>query len=268
MPAARAASKPPVAKVAEAEITVEAPKDGLPEFKNIREKILYVQKNIEVEKLGEHPQRKGKHLRFEDVLAEVVDEYLNKLDLITTIRNLRGTHSPAFDQGGRYKPSAFIQGTFVFIDVATGEEWPIEVSGEGSSVGGSDSTRIAHTTFAKIAYLETFKIREENASRFDSDDAATLIPDAVLPPAEKSEAEQKSALTLKELTDKVTNHVKNNDVPGKAVNKEGTKIAGEGVEPKDWKQDARVMEALVKVLDEQVEQVKATGEVPDSWTEA
>ena len=49
MPAARAASKPPVAKVAEAEITVEAPKDGLPEFKNIREKILYVQKNIEVE---------------------------------------------------------------------------------------------------------------------------------------------------------------------------------------------------------------------------
>ena len=230
------------------------------ELKGIMPKILYVQRNIEVEKIGVHPNREGKHLRFEDVLAEVVDGYLNKLGIITKIRGLSGTHSPAFDQNGRYKPSAFIQATFVFVDVETGEEWPIEVSGEGSSVGGSDSTRVAHTMLAKIAYLETFKIRENNASRYDSDDVATQIPDAEPLPPQKSESEKATAESVKELNAQVKVFI-DGGIPAKTVSTEGQAISDDILEPgkkmAEWKKDPRVLEELV----EKLKTIAATGEV-------
>ena len=249
----------PVAKTAEVSQTA---KDVKPEdLKGIHSKILYIQRNIEVEKVGEHPKRESKHLRFEDVLERVVDGYLNDLGIITSIRNLTGSHSPAFDQGGRYKPSAFIQGTFVFRDVESGEEWPIDVSGEGASTGGaSDAIRIAHTTFAKIAYLEAFKIREKNASRYDGDDASTAIPDAELPAPEKSEAQKADAETLASLVKQV-NALKEGGIDGKIVAAEGSlisdRILGEGKKMAEWKKDSRVMEALVAKL----EAIASTGEV-------
>lgn len=221
------------------------------ELKGIAPKVLYIQRNIEVEKTGVHPQRDKKHHRYEDILAEVVDNYLNELGIITKIRHLTGTHSPQFDVGGRYKPSVFLTGEFVFVDVESGEEWGIWVAGEGASTGGAaDSVRIAHTTLSKIAYLETFKIRDENASRYDSDEAHTDIPDSEPAPVQKSEEEKVKAGNLKEVVTAINAIVndKENPIDGARVNLEGQAIAGEGVDQPQWRKDLFVMTKLLEKL--------------------
>ena len=244
----REANKVPVDKKVEVSQTS---KDIKPEeLKGIAPKILYVQRRIEVAKNGYNEKNKNEYMKDEDVVSEVA-RYLNELGIITTIRDRKGTHQAQFDVGGRYKPTAFIEATFVFVDVETGEEWGIEVPGEGASTGGSaDATRIAQTTMSKIAYLETFKIRDENASRYDSDEAHTDIPDSEPAPIQKSEEEKVKAGNLKEVVTAINAIVndKENPIDGARVNLEGQAIAGEDVTQPQWRKDLFVMTKLLEKL--------------------
>lgn len=246
MPAASTATKT-------AEVS-QTSKDIKPEeLKGIAPKILYVQRRIEVAKNGYNEKNKNEYMKDEDVVSEVA-RYLNELGIITTIRDRKGTHQAQFDVGGRYKPTAFIEATFVFVDVETGEEWPVEVTGEGSSVGGSDATRIAHTMMHKIAYLETFKIRETNEG-LDSDDVRATPADAEPAPVQKSEEEKVKAGNLKEVVAAINAIVndKENPIDGARVNLEGQAIAGEDVTQPQWRKDLFVMTKLLEKLNKIME---------------
>ena len=215
--------------------------------KGINRKILEIQQSIKVEKSGEHPKY-GAFMRDEDVVAAVRQE-LNAKGIIVTTRNRRGVHNAETDVGGRYTPNVFIELSYVFIDVETGEELVFESFGEAKSVGDDVSSRKAATQARKIAFLQLFQIGEVN-DQYDSDSAEAAVPDAEPAPAQKSEEEKVKAGNLKEVVTAINAIVndKENPIDGARVNLEGQAIAGEDVTQPQWRKDLFVMTKLLEKL--------------------
>ena len=211
---------------------------------NIFEKILEIQKTIQVEKTGINEKHGFMFFREEDVTNAVKAE-MNKHGIIVRYEIETYNHEAFYDAHGRYRPRASGVVRFTFISVEDGSEMTISVGAEGSGTGDDVSSRKFSTQARKIAFLQAFQIGEAN-DRFDSDGSDEQPAVNMTEPVDPSAG-------LNDLTAKVGEMIRDESpVDGPMVNAVGTRLAAElgaSADQKEWKRDVRVMAALVKALE-------------------
>ena len=211
-----------------------------------------IQKNIEVARLGEHPNRAGTHFRAEDVIKAVRDEMVEHGVVVrSTILKSNHDHETVDTKVGgatksRYQTTATADIRFTFVSTEDGSEWPVDVSAEGSDIGADSAFRKVYTNATKTAFLLAFSISE---SAFDSDESAPR--EDITKPA-VSTADIEGQATVAELTAEVGGLIEVGTADAAQVGKVGQRLSdeilGAGKRPSIWKKDARVLEALVKAL--------------------
>lgn len=220
----------------------------------ILKKILDIQQNLVVQKTGYDDRNDYYYYKAEDV-ATAVRQAMNEHKVIHRVEVVEVVDGNRVDAQGRERARITITYNVIFVDAEDGSEWTVQVVGTGSDIGGDKHTRKAAVQAFKIAAVELFIITEEH-EKFDSDGAAEAEPEAVgtAAPAEK-------ALTIKELNARVGQLVKDesNPIDGKIVGQVGNFFAEKhGIEQKSvtWKKETKVMEPLVKALEDALESLK------------
>jgi len=221
----------------------------------IQKKILAIQGNLVVQKTGYDERNDYWYYKAEDV-ATAVRSAMTELGVIHRVEILDVIDGNRVDGQGRERARITIHCNVIFIDTEDGSEFPVQVVGTGSDIGGDKHARKAAVQAFKIAAVETFIITEEH-DKFDSDGDAEAEPEAVA-----SDAVKEKVLTTKELNARVGEIVKDesNPIDGKMVGSIGNRLAKEqGIEEKSvtWKKESSVMAPLVAEL----EKILKTGEV-------
>jgi hypothetical protein len=213
----------------------------------ILQKILEIQKSIEVQKTG-YDERHGYSYYKADDTANAVRDMLSEHGVIVRPRVKQWEHEGFYDNTGRYRPRVAAVAEFTFVDVEDGSEYSVEVFGEGTDTGGDKGSRKAWTQMQKIEFLQTFLISENNDS-FDSDGKPEMEP---INTSEKKSEKKAEAASVAELTNQIGELVREKIVEASVVTKVGQRISdtvlGKGKKPTEWKNDARVLDALVTAL--------------------
>lgn len=211
----------------------------------ITQKILEIQRTLEVEKTG-YDERNDFYYFSADDVANAVRAKMNEHGVIhrTTITDLREDNF--FDTNGRNRPRVTFQATVTFIDAEDGSEFSTDVVATGSDTGGDKATRKAAVQAFKVACIDLFVITEE-MGRFDSDG------DKEAEPVATETAAAKKASTA-ELFNRVTAIIndESNPITGADAGKVGNRIAAElGFEPKGsvWRKEAAVLERVIADLE-------------------
>ena len=212
---------------------------------SIYKKLAQVRAEFEVSKDGVLPDNKGgkEYWRAED-LVQKARELFDAHGIVTTIRNLKAEHRGDIVGDGanaRYRPNLFLQGEFVLIDTENGDEFAIEVIGEGSDVGGDSSSPKAMTQFRKIALLHLFYVSEPG---MDSDFHAS-----------KDEAEHSTdvqvslapSLDVEAMRAKVKNYINGDSERNAKVAEAGREASG-GKSMSEWSNDPQVLAEVIATV--------------------
>ena len=215
----------------------------------ILQKILEIQKTIQVEKTGEHPKY-GAFMRDEDVVNAVRAE-LNKHGIVVTSEVIEATHGASTDANGRYRPSLFARINFTFTDVEDGTSATQGVFGEGASIGDDVSSRKAFTQARKIAFLQLFQIGEVNDS-YDSDSERSAVPGAEMA-SEEANQQQQTVAELSATVADMVNDPQMDHITGPVVTEVGNRVAieilGQETKAAVWKKNKDVLLKLIAELE-------------------
>lgn len=212
---------------------------------SINEKILNIQRSLEVEKTGFDIRNEYAYFKADDV-ANAVRGALNNHGIIhrTKITDLREDNF--YDPNGRNRPRVTFQATITFVDVEDGSEFSTDVVATGMDTGGDKATRKAAVQAFKIACIDLFIITEE-FGKFDSDGDKEAEPVATEPT--KRQKDESAAEVYNQITAIVQDPT--NPVDGATAGKMGNRIAKEqGVEEKmaKWKQEIGVVTELLAAI--------------------
>lgn len=222
---------------------------------NIHQKIAAMKAELVVEKTGYDEQNEYHYFKADDVARDVhtlMTEYnvVNRTTVDTATVNI-DNH---WDKNGRNRPRVTAVCTVSFID-ADGEGFmDTQVIATGSDIGGDKATRKLMVQAFKEAAIDVFGVTEGMQS-MDSDAYEEAEPDiAKEEDPELPEVPQTSSRELGErikelIEDPALEHI-DSDIVVKLGREVAREVLGEVPGDRVWRKDARVLEPLVKRLEQ------------------
>lgn len=215
----------------------------------IYKKILDIRKDLVIEKTGWDERNEYAYFKADDIAAAVrlgmdANDVIHRTEIVEHHDNSR------VDDNGRFHGRHTNQYRVVFIDVADGSEFSMDVVATGADIGGDKHARKAAVQAFKIAAIDLFMV-VEGLDKFDNDGEAEADAQAVAAPVSKV---AEKARDLRELDKIVGGFIKDpeNPVTGPILKALADEIAAEhGVEQdsKVWRKDARVMDPVAETLE-------------------
>lgn len=216
----------------------------------IQNKILAVQKALNVRKTGYDDRNEYAYFKAEDITRDV-KLAMDEVGVIhrTSIKVLSDTSH--VDKNGRDRSRLTAEATVVFVDPEDGSEFPTDVIATGSDIGGDKAPRKLMVQLFKVAAIDVFKITE-GIDEVDSDNDPEAEPDVEKKTATVPAAADKAKGT-KELDQEVRAFIaaEDNALTGADVKEIGERLAiKHGVEPKStvYRKNVNVMAELVVEL--------------------
>ena len=222
---------------------------------NIHQKIAAMKAELVVEKTGYDEQNEYHYFKADDVARDVhtlMTEYnvVNRTTIDTSTVNIDNY----WDKNGRNRPRVTAVCTVSFID-ADGEGFmDTQVIATGSDIGGDKATRKLMVQAFKEAAIDVFGVTEGMQS-MDSDTYEEAEPDIVKEEdTELPEVPQTSSRELGErikelIEDPALEHI-DSDIVVKLGREVAKEVLGEIPGDRIWRKDARVLEPLVKRLEQ------------------
>ena len=216
--------------------------------KGIYKKILDIRRGLQVEKTG-YDERNDYHYFKADDIAHAVRNGMNDHGVIHRVELLDVNDGNRIDSQGRERARTTTTSRVVFIDAEDGSEFPHEVVGSGSDIGGDKHTRKAAVQAFKIAAIDVFMV-VEGLEKFDSDGDKEAEPEAI----QVADAGEPT-LTTRELNAIIAKITKDEEHPvtGAMVKAIGDQVAErEGIakDSKVWRKESKVMGPLVAIVED------------------
>lgn len=222
---------------------------------NIHQKIAAMKAELVVEKTGYDEQNEYHYFKADDVARDVhtlMTEYnvVNRTTIDTATVNI-DNH---WDKNGRNRPRVTAVCTVSFID-ADGEGFmDTQVIATGSDIGGDKATRKLMVQAFKEAAIDVFGVTEGMQS-MDSDAYEEAEPDIVkeedpeLPEVPQTSSRELGERIKELIEDPALEHI-DSDIVVKLGREVAREVLGEVPGDRVWRKDARVLEPLVKRLEQ------------------
>lgn len=221
---------------------------------NIHQKIAAMKAELVVEKTGYDENNEYAYFKADDV-ARDVHRLMTEYNVVnrTTIDNASVDIDNHWDKNGRNRPRVTAVCTVSFIDADSGGYLDTQVVATGSDIGGDKATRKLMVQAFKEAAIDVFGVTE-GMQAMDSDGYAEAEPD--VEKSEDPELPEVPKTSSRELGDKIVAMIEDpglEHIDSDLVVRLGREVAKEvlGDVPGDrvWRKDARVLEPLVRRLE-------------------
>lgn len=219
---------------------------------NIYQKIAAMKAELVVEKTGWDESNEYAYFKADDI-ARDVHRLMTEYNVVnrTRIRPESINIDNYWDKQGRNRPRTTALCTVTFRDADGDTSLSTDVLATGSDIGGDKATRKLMVQAFKEAAIDVFGITEGMRS-MDSDGYAEAEPDVADDPVV-----EEPKVTSKELGSRIVeliNDPQMEHIDGDMVARLGREVAKEvlGEVPSDrvWRKDARVLEPLVRRLEQ------------------
>lgn len=221
---------------------------------NIHQKIAAMKAELVVEKTGYDENNDYTYFKADDV-ARDVHELMTEYNVVsrTTINSDSVNIDNHWDKNGRNRPRVTAVCTVSFIDADGSGYLDTDVIATGSDIGGDKATRKLMVQAFKEAAIDVFGVTEGMQS-MDSDAYPEAEPDVAkdddpeLPEVPVTDSKTLGLRVKEMIEDPALEHIDADMVVklGREVAKE---VLGEVPGDRVWRKDARVLEPLVKRLE-------------------
>lgn len=221
---------------------------------NIHQKIAAMKAELVVEKTGYDENNDYTYFKADDV-ARDVHELMTEYNIVsrTTINSDSVNIDNYWDKQGRNRPRVTAVCTVSFIDADGSGYLDTDVIATGSDIGGDKATRKLMVQAFKEAAIDVFGVTEGMQS-MDSDGYAEAEPDVAkeddpeLPEVPVTDSKTLGLRVKEMIEDPALEHIDADMVVklGREVAKE---VLGDVPGDRVWRKDARVLEPLVKRLE-------------------